>query len=91
MTSESHQKAQAEFKEFCDTREIHNFDSVVQVIHQDGSIFVLHHACVWYSREYHNAGMPLGDHMVPSWIGVATEHNGNHLFHGGDLLDWWIK
>jgi len=84
-------QAQEEFKQFCESCELKDFDGIVQVIHQDGSVFVLHHAAIWYSKEQYNAGMPLGDNFQPKWIGVATEHNGDILFHSDDLLDWWVK
>lgn len=87
---DSKTQAQEEFKQFCESRELKDFDSIVQVIHQDGSVFVLHHAAIWYSKEQYNVGMPLGDNFIPTWIGVTTEHNGDLLFHGGDLLDWWV-
>ena len=89
--NESRNQAKEEFKAFCESRELKDLDKIVQVVHQDGSIFVLHHASIWYSQEQYNVGMPLGDHFVPAWIGVSTEHNGDHLFHGGDLLDWWVR
>lgn len=89
--SESRKVAQDKFSEFCASRELKDFSEIVQIVHQDGSIFILHHACVWYSDEQFNAGMPLGDNYIPKWIGVSTEHNGDLLFFAGDLMDWWVR
>jgi hypothetical protein len=88
---ESRNKAKEEFRSFCKSRELGDFNKIVQIVHQDGSIFVLHCASIWWSQEQYNAGTPPVDHFVPAWIGVSTEHNGDLMFHGGDLLSWWIR
>jgi hypothetical protein len=87
----SYHVAKEKFSEFCQNRELKDFGSIIQIIHQDGSIFVLHHASIWYSEEQDSFGPPHGNSVGPKFIGVSTEHNGDHLFYAGDLVDWWVK
>jgi hypothetical protein len=89
--SESLAFAKSKFKEFCDSRDLKDFDNIVQVVHQDGSVFILHHASVWYSEEQEGFGPPHGTTPGPKFMGVSTEHNGDHLFYVGDLVDWWVR
>lgn len=88
---DAHQNAREKFEEFCKSRDLKDFSSIIQVMHQDGSVFVLHHAAIWYSEEYENVGHLSSGVLVPRWIGVSTEHNGDHLFFASDLIDWWVK
>ena len=60
-----------------------NFNRCIQVVHQDGSIFVLNYAELWQSRE-----RAADNEYAPKWIGVYTEHNGKFLFCTEDLKDW---
>lgn len=85
--SSSRDVAQKKFNDFCESRSLKDFSQIVQVVHQDGSIFVLHHASLWHSEEtFEFDGL-----QRPKWVGVSTEHNGDHLFFSGDLLDWWSR
>lgn len=79
--------AKEEFAKFCKDRTLSDFGKVVQLVHQDGSIFILHNASIWYS------GITIQNdngHEIPRWIGVSTEHNGDLFFHGADLLSWCL-
>jgi hypothetical protein len=89
--SESLAFAKSKFKEFCDSRELKDFYQLVQVVHQDGSVFILHHASVWYSEEQEDFGTPHLTTPGPKFIGVSTEHNGDLMFYAGDLVDWWVR
>jgi len=48
-------------------------DSIVQVNHEDGTALTFRHALAWRYGE---------------WLLVASEHNGYHYFHTGDLAFW---
>lgn len=48
-------------------------NTTVQVNHEDGSAMTFRYALCWR----------YGD-----WLLVATEHNGYHYFHTGDLAHW---
>lgn len=89
--NESFEAAKLKFKEFCDSRELKDLDNIVQVIHSDGSVFILHHASIWYSEEQECRGPPHGTTPSPKFMGVSTENNGDHLFYVGDLVDWWVR
>ena len=82
------QLAAEKFKKFCESRELKDFSDIVQVIHQDGSIFVLHHASLWKSEETIKNDMGID---FPAFIGVSTEHNGDMMFFGADLYDLWVR
>lgn len=78
-------QARTQFDAFCANNPFHYQSRIVQVVHQDGSIMVFHHATLWESEE----GMLCVDDLNRhGWVGVCTEHCGNHLFHAGDLLTW---
>lgn len=78
-------QAQAEFNAFCADLPYQRLSRIVQVVHQDGSIMVFHHATMWESDE---GMLALPDIDRKGWVGVCTEHCGNHFFHAGDLLTW---
>lgn len=82
------QLASENFKKFCENRELKDFKDIVQIVHQDGSIFVLHHASLWKSEEMikNDTGIDF-----PAFVGVSTEHNGDLLFFGADLYDLWVR
>lgn len=82
----SYNAAKQQFDEFCKARKITDFDSVVQVTHQDGCIFVLHNAALWRSKETTD-GTEDGS---PTWIGISTEHVGDMFFFTEDLSGWQV-
>jgi hypothetical protein len=86
--SDSRKRAKRSFGRFCKNRALKDFNGIVQIVHSDGSTFVLHHSSVWYSREKFK---DLDGLERPAWVGVSTEHNGDLLFFSGDLLDWWVR
>ena len=88
MSLEIREKAQRQFREFCKLQQLDNFSQIIQVVHQDGSIFIFHHASLWHSAETYTDEWTL---ERPMYVGVSTEHNGDHFFHSGDLLDWWVR
>lgn len=71
----------AKFKEFCKSMNLEDFKYVVHVFHEDGSTFILYHCDLWESQVASELG-------VPRFIGVSTEHNGDHFFFTGDLTIW---
>jgi len=83
MPSRSH--AVEKFEAFCADMPYHRLSQIVQILHQDGSVMVFHHATLWESEE---GMLTLPDIDRKGYIGVCTEHCGNHLFHAGDLLAW---
>lgn len=84
----SRQQAAENFKKFCEDRKLQDFCDIVQVVHQDGSIFILHNASLWKSEETIKNDMGID---FPAFIGVSTEHNGDLLFFGADLYDLWVR
>lgn len=78
-------KANDQFDTFCADLPYHRLSQVVQIVHQDGSVLVFHHAVLWESEE---GMLVLPDIDRKGYVGVCTEHCGNHLFHAGDLLSW---
>lgn len=81
----SRSQAVEKFEAFCADLPYHRLSQVVQVLHQDGSVMVFHHAALWESE----AGLlALPDIDRKGYVGVCSEHCGNHLFHAGDLLSW---
>jgi hypothetical protein len=50
-------------------------DTIVQVNHEDGTALTFRHALAWRH----------GDYLL-----VASEHNGYHYFHTGDLAFWGL-
>lgn len=52
-----------------------DFNNVVRIIHEDGSIFVLCNTVLVHQDCY---------------IWIFTEHCGNLIFHENDLYDWTI-
>lgn len=77
--------AQDQFDAFCADLPYQRLSRIVQVVHQDGSVMVFHHATLW---ESHEGMLALPDIDRKGYVGVCTEHCGNHLFHAGDLLTW---
>lgn len=84
----SRKRAQRCFNRFCKSRKLENFNSIAQIVHSDGSTFILHYATVWWSREKFKSE---GGVENAAWIGVCTEHNGDFLFNAGDILDYWVR
>lgn len=79
--SATSEQERAKFTEFCSKRTLDNFNYVVQVTHQDGSVFILHNSSLWVSEVLSTEGLP-------RFIGVATEHTGNYFFFVDDLYSW---
>ena len=79
-------EAKRAFSDFCIKQTLEDLRQLVQVAHHDGSLFVFHNACVWLSDSslWDNAQSETG------YLGVATEHCGNQLFHVGDLAHWSV-
>ena len=69
------------FKEFCNNSKLEDFKYVVHVFHEDGSTFILYNSSFWESEV-------VDEFETPRFIGVATEHNGDHFFFSGDLHRW---
>lgn len=75
---ETYELEKKKFDEWCETRELKDFNKMVHLSHNDGSTFILYHSDYWRSEavdEYENT----------LFIGVCTEHNGDFFFHNGDL------
>lgn len=81
-------QAQADFNAFCADLPYQRLSRIVQVVHQDGSIMVFHHATLWESGPNLIA---LPDRDQAGWIGVVTEHCGQHFFAVGDLMTWFER
>ena len=88
VSLEVKEKCSKQFFDFCESRQLSDFCQIVQVVHADGSVFVFHHASLWHSAETYEDEWTA---ERPMYLGVATEHCGNHFFHTGDLLDWWTR
>ena len=76
--TKDYKASKEKFKEFCSTRALKDYGEVVQVSHQDGTIFVFHNAAHWTP----------GDDD-PNFIGVSTEHCGDHFFVTDDI-EWRV-
>lgn len=84
---DSRQKAQEQFDVFCNSRELKDFRQVIQITHEDGSVFILRYASLWKSDGVYE----LEGAQDPKWLGVSTEHNGNFLFFAGGLSSWHVS
>lgn len=76
---------QEQFDAFCSDNPFSRKSRIVQIVHLDGSIMVFHHATMWESEE---GMLAKADIDRQGYVGVCTEHCGNHLFHAGDLATW---
>ena len=78
-------KLEADFKAWSKALHYRDLCNIVQVVHEDGSMFVFHNAALWKSEPDELLLPP--DERV-GWIGVATEHHGDQMFSCGDLVTW---
>lgn len=75
------------FRKFSEDCQWQDICHVVQITHEDGTTYLFRHAKLWKSE------VTIGDAAAPyygspQFIGVVTEHNGDHFFHTGDLVLW---